>query len=279
MHKTAQRIAYGLALLLVLALLLFSTSSFGRRLGSAATSPFVSLWQRTWMLVSSGVNWILPQGGSRDTERMRQEMRLRELEVQLAEMPEIRRQNAELRQLLSLAPLPGWRALTAEVIARDPMLWEHGFSINKGLADGVLPGALVLSGSDVVGRVCENSRHTSRVATVVSPECHLSLVLSGSDITGISRGLSQTGRQQALFALDYLPKDVPVHSGQQLLTTGLGGWGPAGLPVGEVVPNEQGVLLEVVEQSRGRLLGRPLAELAVLRFVTVLSPDMLEAMQ
>ncbi len=275
MHNIAQRIAYGLTLILILTLLLLSSSSFGRRMGSAAISPFVSGWQRTWLTLTNGINAILPQSRSRESEKLKLELRVRELEATLAEMPEIRRQNAELRQLLSLAPLPRWRALAAEVIARDPMLWEQGFSINKGLADGVRPGALVLAGSYVVGRVCENSRHSSRVATLLSPECRLSLTLAGSDIAGISRGRGRQSRAPAFFVLDFLPKDLPVQAGQQLLTTGLGGWGPAGLPAGVVVPTEQGELLEIVEQSRGRLRCRPLAELSVLRFVTVLSPEAL----
>lgn len=226
--------------------------------------------------MAGGINLLLPQERTEEPEAVQMELRLRELEVQLAELPEIKRQNAELRQLLSLTPLPEWRAMTAEVIARDPLLWNQGFSINKGLADGVLLGALILSGPDVVGRVCENSRHASRVATLVSPECRLSVALAGSDIMGISTGAGNTSELGLpYFLVDFLPKDIPVQAGQQLLTTGLGGWGPSGLPVGVVVPNDKGELLEIVEQSRGRLYCRPLAELGILRFVTVLSPKAL----
>ena len=60
----------------------------------------------------------------------------RQLAVQAAASGELFRENTSLRRLLDL-PIPaGWSYSAAEIILRDPLLWNERFSINRGSRDG-----------------------------------------------------------------------------------------------------------------------------------------------
>ena len=201
------------------------------------------------------------------------ELRIHELEARLAQVSQLEKANVELRQMLQLPEFPSWKAVAADVISRDPTQWNKGFVINKGLSDQVSAGAIVLSGTFVIGRITESNRHSAQVATVAAPECRFSVLVEGTDSVGICIG-SNSGdwRGEPRFQVDFLPGDLQVSAGQRVLTSGLGGGIPGGLPVGEVIADDDGHTLQVIANSRGRLLCRLPKGLQSIRHVIVLCP-------
>jgi len=273
MRDVMRHTAYAVFAFLVLALMLFSSTSGGRRLARGFFSPFASIWRSGGELVGGLLPNLLPGGSNRKQRLLELELRVRELEARLAQILPLEKANLELRRLHQLPELPSWQAVAADVISRDPAQWNKGFVINKGLSDRISAGAVVLSGSFVIGRIIESNRHSAQVATVLAPECRFSVLVEGTDFVGICIG-SNSGdwRGEPRFQVDFLPGDLQVPAGQRVLTSGLGGGIPGGLPVGEVIADGDGRTLQVIANSRGRLLCRPPENLQRIRHVIVLCP-------
>lgn len=264
---------YAVFVFLVAAMMLFSSTSFGRRLAWGFFSPFASIWRSGGELMSGLLPNLLPGGNSRKQRLLEMELRIRELEARLAQHSDLEKAHSELRKLQQLPELPSWKGIAADVISRDPAQWNKGFVINKGLADGIRTGAAVLSGTHVVGRIVESNRRSAQVATVFSPECRFSVRVDGTDAIGICTGAaSGSWHGKPHFQVDFLPGDLNIQAGQQVLTSGMGGGMPGGLPVGEVIADEEGRTLKVIANSRGRLLCRPPGNLHTIRYVVVLCP-------
>lgn len=222
--------------LLVCLLLLFAAglSRFGRRTGSGVMSPFMAVFRSVCGVASGVWNGVFSGEGSDVTGSY--EVLLREAEVRIAGVQELVEENRQLRTLMKLPPLPGWKALYAEVIMRDPAVWNWSFRINLGEADGVVPGAPVLFGSHIVGRVSEVFNRSADVATLVNPVCRIGVqVISANGVyPGILRGDGAVSGGGPAAIVDYLPKDAVIEDGAAIVTSGLGTELPAGVPVGIV---------------------------------------------
>lgn len=264
---------YGVFAFLVLGILVLSATAFGRRVSQSFFSPFTTFWR-------SGERWVagilpewLPGTKSQHQHLLELELKVRELETRLARSVELEKANAELRRLYQLPELPVWKAVAADIISRDPVRWNHEFGINKGITEGIQVGALVMSGPYVIGRIRESNRHSAQVATLVSPECRFSVVIGEQKTVGICSGLESGSLPgEAQFQVNFLPKDLRLHDGQEVFTSGLGGGIPGGLPVGVVVPDADGKLLQIVANSRAKLLCKPHGNLSAIRYVVVLCP-------
>jgi cell shape-determining protein MreC len=165
------------------------------------------------------------------------------LRARLAVDHDLARENTQLRQLLSLAPRLRYRAIHAEVRARDPLAWRERLTINRGAEAGIQEGAVVLcllsegddeaTGFAVVGRVVAVSRHSAQVATVLSPLCQFSVLLAESHFSGMAQGAGRGGGG-AGGVIRHLPRDGQIRAGEMVLTSGYSGLTPAGLLLGWV---------------------------------------------
>lgn len=258
-------------LVLALLLLIIPCTPLGRRLSSAVLSPFIGAAQRGSQALTTTWHTFAPWGETTDARIRHLQEEISELRVRLSATAELERQNRDLRAALQLSPPAGWRAVTVAVIARDPALWDFGFTVDKGSAEGLRPGAAVLSGPHLIGRIASVTRHASRVVCLPSPECRVSLRLAGSDSYGISSGQSTASTlKQPLFTIDFLPKGIQPEAGRLLCTSGLSEWMPGEIPVARIEAPEGAPPWELIEQSRTRLTATPLAEMRALRLVTVL---------
>ena len=258
------KVRRGVVALVALVAVLLALTPFGRRLGGTIAAPFAALGHR----VGGLVRWLMPGAPSEEDELGKLKGEVVALQAQLAEVAELREENARLRREAALEPHSGWRGIVAEIVARDPERWEEKLRINRGSADGVKEGAVVLVGGEVLGRVFRCERHSAEVVTVVAPECRFGAKLEGSDAVGVLTG------GDGGFKVDYLPRDLAVKEGQTILTSDKGGGMPAGLPVGRIVPDpNDGRLFHTIASSRCMVRGVPYVPFAHSRFVTVLVPD------
>lgn len=155
---------------------------------------------------------------------------------------DLKKENAELRTLLSLKPKGAFRPIFAEVLMRDPMTWQEQFTLDKGSRDGIEPGNLVVTpvypvqrdmpAIAVIGKVKSVTGHTALVSTVLSRDFQLSVSLPETKSSGILEGARNLSEMQA--TLKFLPlESIPV-PGQMVYTNAFSGNSPPGLPVGIV---------------------------------------------
>jgi rod shape-determining protein MreC len=200
----------------------------------------------------------------RENERLREE--LETVMNQLAAQ-----QDAELR-VRELEDALGYKAnhpedtlLAADVIAEEPSGLKRAIAINRGLDDGLDEGMIVLSrAGSVVGTVSRVYDDFAWIRLVTDPESAINAqvnlttgaaVAGGSDVLTtdgptpqasatpaptVAPAAPQTvravakGDQRSGIVLDLLPSDALIHSGDLVVTSGLGGNFPRGLLLGSI---------------------------------------------
>ncbi len=127
-------------------------------------------------------------------------------------------------------------ALTAvRVIGRDPSLWSASVLVDKGKEDGIVKGLPAITPEGVVGRVIEAYKGSSRVLLITDPSSAVDGMIQRSRVRGIVKG---KGRDR--LELVYVAKEADVKVGDVVITSGLSGIFPKGLPIGVVTEVSQG---------------------------------------
>ncbi|MEE4639158.1 MAG: rod shape-determining protein MreC [Wenzhouxiangella sp.] len=200
-----------------------------------------------------------------------------ELRSQLAEssarlllLEELRRENLELRELLGASRQPQIGFRPAEIRQIDLNPFSHRVLINRGRRDGLQSGQGVIDAFGVVGQVDEVFVHSARVVLLTDPDHALPIAVERTGVRTIAYG---SGLNTEL-RLNDLPMNVDLEAGDRLITSGLGGAFPAGLPVAEVVDVSRTVG-EAFARARLRPLGRldRSRHLLVLDTIDLISPE------
>jgi rod shape-determining protein MreC len=149
---------------------------------------------------------------------------------------ELRTQYANLVQLLHLRTSAESRfhtqGLVAEVIARDPSTWFQSLVVNKGSADGVTAGMIAITPDGLVGRVVPPvGTHSANLMLVTNPEFGVGTMVAGTGAQGAAVGV--VGSTELLMT--FFSPSARVHPGDEIVTSGIGGEFPRGIPVGSVV--------------------------------------------
>lgn len=147
----------------------------------------------------------------------------------------LHKENTHLRSLLDMRARVTVPSFAAEVIyaARDP--FSRKVMIDQGLQRGIEPGRPVIDHVGVVGQVTRAYPWLSEV-TLITDKGQLVPVLNVR--TGFRAVLSGTGDDGRL-ELRFIPLTADFQIGDQLVTSGIDGIYPQGLPVAEVTHVER----------------------------------------
>src|SRR6185295_8603260 len=115
------------------------------------------------------------------------------------------------------------------VIGRDATRLSRTILIGRGETDGVVRGAAVLAPQGVVGHVFQTSPHAARVLLVSDHNSGVDALVQRTRARGIVQGTVDAG-----CALKYVKRTEDVQVGDELVTSGLDGIFPKGLPIGAV---------------------------------------------
>ena len=146
----------------------------------------------------------------------------------------IARENDQLRALFNWQRQSPWRLKLANVVMRDPANWWRTVQIDLGTRDGLRENLPVITDAGLVGRVSSVSQTRAQVILVGDPNCRVSaLVENASRDMGVL--LAGGTLDTSLVELTYLASSANLKPGQSVITSGLGGIFPKGIPIGEVV--------------------------------------------
>jgi rod shape-determining protein MreC len=138
-------------------------------------------------------------------------------------------ENIRLRKLLQVKEGHPAPTLTAQIIGRDPSLWFRTLTIDRGTSDGIEKGMPVVNAEGVVGQIMETSRSTAKVLLAHDPNSAVNALVQKNRVQGIVKG---EGSQS--YTMLYILKNADVEEGDLIVTSGLGGSFPKGIPVGTV---------------------------------------------
>ncbi len=148
-------------------------------------------------------------------------------------------ENAHLRGLLSVRERVTAQSIAAEILyaARDP--FARKVMIDQGLQRDIEPGRPVVDHVGVIGQVTRVYPWLSEV-TLITDKGHLVPVMNVR--TGLRAVLAGTGDDGKL-ELRFIPLAADFQNGDQLVTSGIDGIYPPGLPVAEVTKVERNTAL------------------------------------
>lgn len=182
-------------------------------------------------------------------------------------LPSILSENTELRQLLGLARRITERSVPAEVLHQPLPTDSRTLLLSAGRNAGVAPFQAVVSSEGLIGLVRAAGPGTSVVMTWAHPDFRASAVTIDGSVAGMVGVTADASIREPMLELRGVPYRDSVPEGTPVITSGLGGVYPRGIPLGTVVG--------VARQSEGweRIyLVRPAAAPARVSHVLVLLP-------
>ena len=143
--------------------------------------------------------------------------------------------NVRLKALLDLKEALGAPSIAVSVIGEDSSAWFKTMVIDRGSAHGLLEGMPVLAAGGIVGRTVKVAPHSSRVLLLTDHASAIAAVVQRSRARGVVRGAGG-GR----CSMEFTVKDEDVKVGDTVVSSGIGGVFPKGLPIGEVTMVKKG---------------------------------------
>jgi len=171
---------------------------------------------------------------------------------------------AQLRRLIGAAEKIEVKATPAEVLyaGRDP--YSHRIFINLGAKQGVKPGSPVADEAGVVGQVTRVHPLVSEVTLLTDQDHAIPVQVLRNGLRAVAFG----GGPSGMLELRFMAANAEIQNGDRLVTSGIDGTYPAGLPVATVVRIERDA-----EHSFARVVCKPAAGVDRGRFVLVLSDE------
>ncbi|MEJ5242470.1 MAG: rod shape-determining protein MreC [Desulfomicrobiaceae bacterium] len=182
------------------------------------------------------------------------------------EVVRLREQAAEARRLANLLNLPepqGWERQGARVVAHrpGPGMALDALVVDVGLSSGVRGDAPVCAAAGLVGRVARSGQSFSVVTLITAPTSRVPVVSQDGRIPGVVCGQGP----DAPVEVRYVPLGQQVREGEILVTSGMDGRFPRGIPVARVTavaPSADALFQKVTAQ--------PVVDMAALEEVVVL---------
>lgn len=137
-----------------------------------------------------------------------------------------------LGRLLRFVPMPSWEAQGARIIAHrlGPAAALDTVTIDKGSMAGLAEDMPAVSFDGVVGRVLRTGASASHVLLLSDPNSRISVMGKDNRSQGILAG---QGKDEPL-RVEYVNLNAAIEPGELLITSGLSGIFPKGLPVARI---------------------------------------------
>jgi rod shape-determining protein MreC len=258
---------FGLYLLISLFLLALDarySSLAGVRAGlNAVLHPLQMALGQPWAWLQTAGGFFVTHGelAAENLELRAQQERQR---VRSQDRETLAAENAHLRALLALPPLPGALPAPAEILSAVPNPFSRKVMIDRGSAQGIEAGRPVVDAVGLVGQVTRVFPMTAEVTLITDRD-------QGAPVQNLRNGLRLIVSGQgsdAWLEVRFLDMHADLKPGDLLHTSGIDGVYPAGIPVAQVV---------LVEPPRNtpfaRALCKPLSGVGHYRHVAVLRLD------
>ena len=153
----------------------------------------------------------------------------------IAENARLGEAEIELRQLQQLVELrkvqPDDSFVEADVVAHEPSNLQDVIAVNRGKADGLEEGMVVLTKQgSLVGSITRVLEHTAWVTLLTDQTSAVSAIIQGSRVQGVVAGSAD-----GTLTMEFVQETADVKEGDLVLTSGIGGRYPPSEFIGQVV--------------------------------------------
>ncbi len=163
-----------------------------------------------------------------------------ELSAEISELAEMRMENERLRSLLQYKQEnTKFETVTARVTGRSPGQWFVVFTINSGVSSGIKKDMAVINAQGLIGRVIDTGANWAKVMAIIDPLSGVAGIVERTRDNGTVKGTVATEGTPTMTMV-HLPLDADLMPGDKVITSGLGGVFPKGIPIGTVLEVSQG---------------------------------------
>ncbi len=198
----------------------------------ATSSKFIkNIWNHYFSLVST----------AKENDRLKKALGYADAEKN--QWREMEFANYRLRKLLQFVKTTSNQVIAAEVTGRDPSSWFKAVIIDKGKSDGLKKGMPVIIPEGIAGHIAEVTSDYAKVLLIFDQNSAIDAIVQRTRARGIVKG-ETTGR----CVLKYVLQKHDIRVGDVVVSSGLDGVFPKGLPIGyvsNVVKRTSGLFQEI----------------------------------
>ena len=184
--------------------------------------------------------------------------------AQLLPTQALQQENQQLRGLLALQQNNQFTGQFAEIVYTARDVFSMKLLISKGGADHIQPGQVVIDDQGIIGQITRVYPWLSEVTLITEKGHAVPVQVLRNGIRSIAFGAGDTSRLE----LRYMPVSTDIQTGDMLVTSGIDGLYPPGIPVAKVAK---------IERDAGypfaRIICLPLGGVDRHRHMLVLSPQ------
>jgi len=191
-------------------------------------SPLQKGMSKVLSPVKDGIGYLVDLGDAKgESDRLREEVE--GLEEKVDELEELKLENEKLKNMIAVKESnPDLDFLVVDVIGANPGIWEQTIQIGAGYSDGLQEYMAILSeDGSLVGRIILCTSEASVVQLITDDKSSVGAMLQDNAEMGVVKGEGRGG-----VRLELLNQDADVETGDVVVSSGLGGTCPAGIPIG-----------------------------------------------
>lgn len=196
-------------------------------------SPVIDLLVIPARLVSGALNYVYDFKNIREENKKLKEEN-RELIIKSSRAIALETENKLLTNLLNYIPPKGVSYLTARVVAEEGDVFSHSLIAYIGGSKNIKKGQVVLSDAGVVGRIDRVGSAYANVILVTDINSKIPVMIERNRVRGML-----SGDNTSIPKLIFTPLDAELKIGDRIVTSGVAGVFPPGLPIGKIVSVEK----------------------------------------
>ena len=169
-----------------------------------------------------------------EQENHKLKLELDRLSALTVRVEELALENQRLRMLLGMRADLSSQEVVARIIGNSSSAFARSFLVDAGQKEGVTADATALgitaqSGGGLLGRVVQSAQHTALILALPDYNSRVPVLVQRSRVRAIL-----SGRNQPLLGMEFVPKGADIRTGDLVVTSGVGGLFPKGIPVGRI---------------------------------------------
>ena len=143
----------------------------------------------------------------------------------IQEANSLREENRQLRNILDVSGITGYRWHAAKVRGRSPEAMSQRILLQ---VHGVSKDDVIVSSEGLVGVVDNTSDNHATVRTIFDASLAVPVTIPGTSLAALARGQGES------LSIDFVPEDFVLTPGQVVYTSGAGGLFPPGIAVARI---------------------------------------------
>jgi rod shape-determining protein MreC len=200
--------------------------------GSQALAPFSFFASNATSAVAEFWHTLESIGTLRQTTEQQKD-EIDRLNFEMVRMRELEQENEDLRNLLGFkSTRPNLQLMPVRVLGTDATGLIDTIIIDKGSTDGIREDMAVITWRGLAGRVIRVEPTTAFVLLVT--DVSSSIAARTQDPNSRASGIVG-GRKEGGLVMKHILQQELIQTGDLVITSGLGGSLPEGLPIGKVV--------------------------------------------